>query len=122
MEVFHNDKYTVIIIPNEDLAELEPTKEVKPQPKKTDDKLENFIKSVLAEAGFSTSNTNIREAKPSAKKALADHIPIDDIMKAAKGIRQYEGDIRPTVRSAFQSTSFWMSQVQPEKPKGVWNG
>lgn len=83
--------------------------------------IDDFVVEVLATAGFSTSKTNVVNAKASAKKALASGIPKEDILKAAEGIRNYKGDITPTIRSPFQSTSFWMGQVK-SGPKGVWNG
>ena len=81
--------------------------------------LEEFVKTVLVETGLKGTTAQIVEATPSAKKALKAGMPEEDILKAAKNIKKYkkegDGKLKPSVRSAFQSTSFWAEYYGDEK-------
>lgn len=94
--------------------------------KANDDGLEDFIKEVLTIAGFTTSKTNIVGATPSAKKALKEGVPKEDILKAAEAVNKAKSDEEHkrfrSIRSPFQSTAYWMNLYPDESQavKGVW--
>ena len=90
--------------------------------KEKEQELENFIAEVLERAGFSKCRTNINEAKASAKKALKDGKTKEEILKAADGVRTKPEGLSPSVRSPFQSTTFWMGKAPEAKNNFVETG